>query len=221
MSSGAKNKWHGSQIQIMTGFGGSSGAVTITGITQANPAVVTAAAHGLETGDVVSISDVVGMIDVNGGTYIVEYVSSSTFNLVDTDSTGYAAYVSGGSLDVAEFSNFCDLTNYNRQSGTSPEIPATTLCSVAAEFVIGLPDFGTTALDFNFDPLLSTPQVALHEFYLSGDIMGVHVTLPNNRGDMVLLGYVQQESEQAGNGTLWTATATIRNTGNRFDYLPA
>jgi hypothetical protein len=221
MATGASNKWHGTQIKLMTGFGGSSGSKIITGITKANPPHVTSTAHGLETGDVITITDVVGMTDVNGGTFIVEYLTSSTFALADIDATGYGAYVSGGSLDVAEFSNFCELTNYNRQGGTSAEIPATSLCSVAKEFVIDLPDFGTTALDFKFDPLLSTPQVALHEFYLSGEVTAVHVTLPNSRGDMVLLGYVQQESEQAGNGTLWTASATIRNTGNRYDFLPA
>src|SRR5580765_6509360 len=103
MATGASNKWHGSQIKLLTGFGGSSGSVSITGISQANPAVVTAAGHGLVSGDVTNISDVVGMTDVSGATFIVEYARSTTFHLVDTDATGYGAYISGGSLDVAVF----------------------------------------------------------------------------------------------------------------------
>ena len=38
----------------------------ITGATQANPCVITAVAHGFSSGDRVSISDVVGMTELNG-----------------------------------------------------------------------------------------------------------------------------------------------------------
>ena len=61
-------------------------------------------------------------------------------------------------------------------------------------------------------------QGALHTFYKSGDKTAVKVILPNDGGDMVLLGFVQQESETAGVGGIWTASTTIRNTGDRFDY---
>lgn len=221
MSTGTVNKWHGSQVQILTGFESSSSSSVVTNISKANPAVVTSSSHGLDTGDVAMITGVVGMLQVNDRAFIVNTLTSNTFELVDVDSSGYDAYVSGGSIAEGEFTNFCDLTNYNRQGGTSPEIPATTICSTAQEYVIGLPDFGTTALDFNFDPLLSPVQVALHEAYLSGDPLAVRVVLPNERGNMVQVGFVQQESEQAGNGALWTAATTLRNTGNRYDYLPA
>src|SRR3546814_12929321 len=43
----------------------------ITAITQANPAVVTAAAHGLSDGDEVFIQNVGGMTRMNGNRYIV------------------------------------------------------------------------------------------------------------------------------------------------------
>ena len=39
---------------------------TITAATQANPVVVTSAAHGFANDDVVSIRDVVGMVELNG-----------------------------------------------------------------------------------------------------------------------------------------------------------
>ena len=58
----------------------------------------------------------------------------------------------------------------------------------------------------------------MHDWYLSGGEMAVRVVLPNSGGSMVQLGFVQQETETAGVGGIWQATATIRNTGNRFDY---
>ncbi|MEK7415063.1 MAG: ubiquitin-activating E1 FCCH domain-containing protein, partial [Planctomycetota bacterium] len=65
----------------------------ITAITRANPCAVTAASHGLVTGDQVNISDVLGMTMVNGGPYTVTVVSTSVFTLNGVDSTAYVAYV--------------------------------------------------------------------------------------------------------------------------------
>jgi len=74
---------------------------TITGITQANPGVVTSAAHGFSNGDTVVISGVVGMTQVNGKRFTVASVAANTFQLKDIDganvnTTSYTAYSSGG-----------------------------------------------------------------------------------------------------------------------------
>lgn len=71
-------------------------AKTITGITQANPAVVTAAAHGFSNGDVVFLAGVVGMTEVNSRHFVVANAATNTFELTGCNSTGYAAYASGG-----------------------------------------------------------------------------------------------------------------------------
>lgn len=218
MSAGKRYKFQGSTIQLMTGFAETSPTHNLTAATKANPCVITVeAGHTIVEGDVFKITNVVGMEELNDDIYIAEDVSGNDITLADVDSTGYGTYVSGGEINEGVFSNFCELTNYNRQGGTSPEIPATTVCSTAAEYEIGLPDFGTTALDFNFAPLTSDVQGVLHDFYLSGDKTAVKVTLPRNGGSFIQQGFVQQESETAGNGGLWTATTTLRNTGNRFD----
>ncbi len=77
--------------------------VTITGITTATPAVVTAASHGLVDGDRVVITKVVGTIgpEVNNQTFVVDVLSSSTFGLYDTFGlpiTTVGSYTSGGQL---------------------------------------------------------------------------------------------------------------------------
>lgn len=74
---------------------------TITGITNANPGVVTATAHGFSTGDTITISGVVGMIQVNTQRYIVSKVDANSFKLYDlfgnpVDTTAFGTYVSGG-----------------------------------------------------------------------------------------------------------------------------
>jgi hypothetical protein len=219
MAAGKRYKWQGSTVELVVGFGADSPLNTITAITQANPAVITSA-NAYVNGDVVKITGVVGMTEINDQVVIVTGVTATTFIATGVDSTGYGAYVSGGVLDMADFSNFCELSNYNRQGGSSPEIDATTICSTATEYEIGLPDFGTTALDFNFAPDTAI-QAALGTFHSSGDTMGVRVTLPKSGGKLVQLGFVQQQSEQAGNGALWKATTTLRNTGQRVDIAAA
>lgn len=74
----------------------------ISGITQANPAVVTTSTnHGFSTGDEVLIDNVAGMTEVNDNKYTVTVLSPTTFELDGVDSTSYTAYTSGGSVEFA------------------------------------------------------------------------------------------------------------------------
>jgi hypothetical protein len=70
--------------------------LAITGITQANPGVVTTNLnHGYATGQVVHINGVVGMTAVNGGSFTITVLTQTTFSL-GVNTTSYGAYVSGG-----------------------------------------------------------------------------------------------------------------------------
>lgn len=223
MPSGKSFKFHGSTIEVMTGVSADSPSIAISAITQADPAVVSAAGHGLASGDVIQISGALGMTEVNDELFVVNVLTSGTFELVNVDSSSYGAYAGHGAVDPVDFSNFCELTGYNRQGGTSAEIDKTSLCSEAKEFEVDLPDFGTTQMDYKFAPRTAI-QEAIADYY-SGDHAGqpfaVRITLPNNGGYMMQLGRIQQTSEQAGNGSIWTGSLTIRNSGARVDVAAA
>lgn len=83
-------------------------AQSITGITQASPAVVTySGADTYANGDRVVITGVSGMGQVNNREFTVANVNAAanTFELSGVDSTGYDAYTSGGSVaEVYEIS---------------------------------------------------------------------------------------------------------------------
>jgi hypothetical protein len=75
--------------------------VALTNITQANPAVVTSAAHGYSAGDEIIMQNVVGMTEVNNQRYRVANPNAGDYELEDldgnpVDSTGFTAYISGG-----------------------------------------------------------------------------------------------------------------------------
>ena len=78
----------------------------ITGITQANPAVVTVSSHGYSNGDDVWINGVVGMTQVNGRRFRIANTTTNTFELQGVSSTGYTAYASAGTAaDVFEIAS--------------------------------------------------------------------------------------------------------------------
>lgn len=77
--------------------------VAITGISQANPGVVTAPAHGFVNGNEVHISGVGGMVNLNGRNFGVAGVTVNTFQLHDIhgnliNTSVYPAYTAGGTV---------------------------------------------------------------------------------------------------------------------------
>lgn len=72
---------------------------SISGVTEAGPAVVTTtAAHGLATGDVVNITGITGMTELNDRRFTVTVLTTTTFELDDEDSTNHTSWSSGGSV---------------------------------------------------------------------------------------------------------------------------
>lgn len=79
-------------------------SVVVTGITNANPGVVTATTHGLTTGDWIKVVAVGGMTELNGRTYQVTVLGPNTFrlstipDLTTVNTTGFGVYTSGGTV---------------------------------------------------------------------------------------------------------------------------
>jgi hypothetical protein len=73
----------------------------ISGITKADPGVVTSTSHGLSDGDRVKMIGVGGMTEVEGITYVVANKTANTFELNDEygnniDTSSFTTYTSGG-----------------------------------------------------------------------------------------------------------------------------
>ena len=97
------------ELVFTSTVGGTSKAVS--GATQASPVVITTnTQHQFTEGIAVTITDIVGMTELNGNEYYMDILTSQTFALY-TDSnlttplngTGFTAYGSGG-VAVAEYS---------------------------------------------------------------------------------------------------------------------
>ena len=71
----------------------------INNITNANPAVMeTVSPHGFTDGQTVSVSGVLGMVEVNGRIFTINVLTTTLFELIGEDSTTYGTYTSGGTV---------------------------------------------------------------------------------------------------------------------------
>jgi hypothetical protein len=102
----------------------------ITGATNANPAVISLASHGLSTGQRVCIVGALGNTAING-TWGVTVLTTGTFSLYDLDTgavvVGNGTWTSGGrviKLDADEF--LSDVPVGDRSGGTSGSLTKTT-----------------------------------------------------------------------------------------------
>ena len=109
---------------------------TITGATQANPAVLTAI-NTFAIGQQITIENVVGMTQLNGNTYTVTAATPTTIT-IDVDSTGFTAYVSGGTASsLANYVNY--LTGQVNVTFPTPPGAGQPISAQAYLFQTGLP----------------------------------------------------------------------------------
>lgn len=97
---------NGSLIHIASGLGS---ALTVTVATNANPCVMTSAAHGLSTGDFVEVTS--GWSRLNGKTVRVGTVATNTFELEGYDTSSTTIYPAGSGIgSVKKISGWTQLS---------------------------------------------------------------------------------------------------------------
>lgn len=96
---------NGGTFEIASAYGS---AITVTALTNANPAVATATAHGLSNGDIIEVTS--GWAKLNNRVVRVTGVTANTFNLEGIDTSSTAAYpASGGTGSVRKVTTFVQL----------------------------------------------------------------------------------------------------------------
>jgi hypothetical protein len=78
---------------------------TITGVSKANPCVITAPTHGYSNGQEIYINGIVGMSELNNQIFLVSAATTNTFVLQNifghnVDSTSFLTYASGGMIET-------------------------------------------------------------------------------------------------------------------------
>lgn len=72
----------------------------ISGVSQANPAVVQSVGHGLQSGAILLLENIQGMTQLNGQVATITVIDPNSFSLNGVNSTAYSAYTSGGNWSI-------------------------------------------------------------------------------------------------------------------------
>ena len=207
----------GTELAVQ-GAPGTPVTAPITGITNALPAIVTAA-NTFKNGDVVTIDDVIGMVEINGVSGVVSGATPSSFALVGVNAVDFTPYDSGGTAtsNGASFVNCCEARNFTGFDGQASEIDVTTMCSTAMEYVPGLQDFGAFNFTMNYVP--SDPaQQAMQNAKANGDILWWKLMLPNDNegnpmGTWLFQAFVRQMTLSGGVNAALESNVVLRITG--------
>lgn len=141
-------KWSNVAVAVQSAL---AAAKTITGITKANPAVVSSTAHGYSNGDYVLLA-VQGMYQINYRVMRVAGVTTDSFQLEGEDSTNYATFVSGTCQKITFGTTLSTLTNINAAGGDFDFIQTTTIHDSVKTQIPGLPNPSTYTFESFWDP---------------------------------------------------------------------
>lgn len=127
---------------------------TITGISKATEAVVTAT-HDFSVGDyVVFKNDIGGMAEIINRVARVSAVSTTvSFTCEDLDSTDFSTFTSGGSVcKVTAFHSFSNLTGFSFPEPAPSRIDNTTIHDTSKKEIFGLDEAPQITMPVQADP---------------------------------------------------------------------
>jgi hypothetical protein len=141
-------------------------AKTITAASLGSPGAgevtITSATHGYTDGDIIKITGVGGMQQINNRAFIVDNATTNTFTLKGTNASVYTAYTSGGSAYKATMSAVGEVRDIPELGGTEPnEFDVSHLLSVAEEKLAGLPKQSNISFNVWFDLTTANHQTLL------------------------------------------------------------
>lgn len=191
----------------IAGTDGSS--ITITGITKATAAVVTAT-NTLSAGDVVVFGAVTNMPEIAGMIGIVSTATSSSFT-VNIDSSGFAAAGTSGTATPKTWTAVGNCSSYSGFDGQKSEIDVSNLQSAAKEFIPGLEDFGQITVEVQVDDT-DAGQLACRANKSANVNTYFKIALPNSK-KRVWKGFVKQFGEQGGVDQVVKGSIVVRATG--------
>lgn len=142
-------------------------AKTISGITKANPGVVTATAHGYSDGDYVVLT-VQGMNQVNDRVFRVANKTTDTFELGGENTTNFDTFSSGTAQKLTFGTTISSAIDVSASGGEFDMIDITTIHDAVKREMPGLPSAISFSMNHIWDPT-DAGQIAMKA---ASDIQG-------------------------------------------------
>jgi hypothetical protein len=139
-------------------------AKTITGITKAPQAVVSAASHGLTAGDYVLLS-VEGMDEVNDMVARVANTTTGTFELEGVNSTNFGTFANGTFREISAWMTVGQATAVDYGQGSAEEIDTTVLLDRTRRVEAGALALPPVTVSLFSNPTLAVEQLIENAAY--------------------------------------------------------
>jgi hypothetical protein len=178
------SKWSNVAVAVQSAL---AAADTITGITKANPGVVTATAHGLNDGDYVLLT-VQGMHQLDGRVVRVAGKTTDTFQLEGVDTTSFDTFSSGTAEAVTFGTTLATATNISASGGDFDFIDVTTIHDNVKKQIPGLANPAT----FTFENIWDVADAGLVALKSASDSQArrcIRYTFANGQ-KLVFSGYI-------------------------------
>lgn len=145
--------WKNVSVAMQSAIGSD---LTISGITKANPGVVSSTAHGLSNGDIVFL-EINGMHQLNDKVVRVANKTTDTFELEGVDTTLFETFSSGTAQKLTFGTSITTATTINASGGDFDFIDSTTIHDSTKKQIPGLP----SAITYQFDNIWDASDTGL------------------------------------------------------------
>jgi hypothetical protein len=161
-------------------------ATAITGITNANPGVVTSAGHGLTDGDVVKLAISDGMVELNEQVVRIANSATDTFELEGIDTTDFGTFAAGTITwqEVSAWYTIAAATSVNLGDAAPSELDGTRLIDKKTVTLYGLPGSISGTIDIQHDP--HSQAIQKLKAAAVSDLLAFRVTW--NNGNIAIFG---------------------------------
>lgn len=193
-------------------------AKTISGITQADPGVLTSTTHGYTTGDIILLV-VEGMVELNERLFQITTIDADTFKLDDLDgstfidTSGFDAFTSGSAYKVTLGTSITGVQDFTSNGGDPIFLPTTTVNDKKGKQVIVGSNPISYSMTMQWDPG-NAAQAAMLAASEAADQKGFKIQWPNGRA-MLFFGSVGYSGMPGGASQgVTTSPAAVAMSGN-------
>lgn len=140
-------KWSGVAVAMQSAL---AAADTISGITKANPGVVTATAHGMSNGAFVLLA-IQGMHQLNGRVARIANVTSNTYELEGIDTSAFDTFSTGSCQEITFGTTISTAAGISASGGDFDFVDTTTIHDNVKSQIPGVSNPLTYTMDHNWD----------------------------------------------------------------------
>jgi len=186
--------------------------ITVSALSQADPGVATATAHGLSAKSIGYMKNVGGMVQLEGQAVRLTTVTTNNFSLEDIDTTGYPAYTAGTIVPITAWATLGRITSYSKGGGEGNKLDDTVLLDDITQQIQGLLAAETFTFNLNAMTISDSAMTKLRKTARASGYLVFRITLKDGNV-RVFRGQPSLPGEDVQKGAIGTGSFSCTVTG--------